>query len=457
MKKKINLYLVIVAMIAILATAISGSVVFYKVLEKEEVNNLRTYSNLILETDNWKNLMNAIGNNLSLKKDMFNSNETDNNELRITVVSPDGDVIYDSIDDAAGMGNHKDRPEIKDALDKGEGQNVRKSETIGKNSYYFARRLANGYVLRLSRDVSSMAIVFANVVPVICLICIILLIVCVILARFLTKSIVNPIEKLAKNIDSSDAGVVYKELTPFVETIKRQHNDIMKNAKMRQEFTANVSHELKTPLTSISGYSELIKNGMATGDDAVHFATEIHKNSKRLLTLINDIIRLSELDQVSYEEEREEVNIYEMAESCIDMLQLSAKRHDVTINLHGEKQIVYVDKKMFDELIFNLCDNAIRYNNPNGSVDVSVTGDDTQAVIEVKDTGIGISKKDQERIFERFYRVDKSRSKSTGGTGLGLAIVKHIVAHHDNVNLELESEEGKGTCIRVVIKKISQN
>ena len=453
MKKKINVCLIIVAMIAIIATALTESGVFYNMLEKEEINGLKTYSELILKTDTWNKLKQSLNSNSEIPYDIFGSNETDDNELRITVIASDGQVMYDSLDNAASMVNHKDRPEIKEALSNGEGHNVRKSETVGKSSFYYAVRLDNGYILRVSKDVGSMLILVSNTWPVIFVICVILLIVCIFISHFLTKSIVKPIERLADNMDSPDKVVAYKELTPFVETIKRQHNDIMKNAKMRQEFTANVSHELKTPLTSISGYSELIKNGMATGDDVVHFAIEIHKSSKRLLTLINDIIRLSELDQVSYEEEIEKVDIYEMAESCLDMLKLSANKHNVTVRLHGEKQVVNVERKMFDELIFNLCDNAIRYNNPGGRVDVTVTGDENKATIEVKDTGIGIPEKDHERIFERFYRVDKSRSKSTGGTGLGLAIVKHIVAHHDNVSLALESEVGKGTCITVTIMK----
>jgi two-component system phosphate regulon sensor histidine kinase PhoR len=281
-----------------------------------------------------------------------------------------------------------------------------------------------------------------------------------ILSHFLTGSIIEPIENLADNLDASDSVKVYKELVPFVQTIKKQHEDIMRNATMRQEFTANVSHELKTPLTSISGYSELIESGMAADEDIVRFAAEIHKNSNRLLTLINDIIRLSELDQVEEQNCFEELDIYDIAQNCVEMLRLSAKKHDVTMELHGVHRIICANRQMMDELVYNLCDNAIRYNNPGGRVDITVdaavafdkTAETGATIIEVKDTGIGISKEHQERIFERFYRVDKSRSKSTGGTGLGLAIVKHIVAAHKNASLSLTSEPGKGTCIRVAFK-----
>ena len=197
----------------------------------------------------------------------------------------------------------------------------------------------------------------------------------------------------------------------------------MRNANMRQEFTANVSHELKTPLTSISGYSELIESGMASGDDAKRFAGEIHKSSQRLLTLINDIIRISELDATSSDETFESVNLYEIARSTVQMLELSAQKNGVIVNVTGRDLSIMADRQMIDELIYNLCDNAIRYNNPGGKVDISVyerVDEGKKAVVvEVADNGIGISKENQQRIFERFYRVDKSRSKLTGGTGLG--------------------------------------
>ena len=209
---------------------------------------------------------------------------------------------------------------------------------------------------------------------------------------------------------------------------------------------------MKTPLTSISGYSELIENGIATGDDVQRFAREIHKSSNRLLTLINDIIRLSELD-VTTEDIMEELDICDMAASCVEVLQMSAEKHQVQLSFSGEPQMVTANRQMMDELIYNLCDNAIRYNNPGGRVDVSVYREVERVVLEVKDNGIGIPEKDQERIFERFYRVDKSRSKSTGGTGLGLAIVKHIIALHDNVKLELRSKLGEGTTIYVYFTK----
>ena len=216
---------------------------------------------------------------------------------------------------------------------------------------------------------------------------------------------------------------------------------------MRQEFSANVSHELKTPLMSISGYAELIEHGMS-GENTERFASEIHKNAARLLTLINDIIQLSQLDGGKKDVEYRDLDLFPLARECVDMLQMNAQKQNVTIRVQGGEAPVFADKQLMEELIYNLCDNAIRYNKKDGTVTVTTGIENGHTFLSVKDTGIGISAEHQERVFERFYRVDKSRSKATGGTGLGLAIVKHIVAQH-GAKLTLESEQGKGTEICV--------
>ena len=228
--------------------------------------------------------------------------------------------------------------------------------------------------------------------------------------------------------------------------------ELIKNSKMRQEFTSNVTHELKTPLTSISGYAELIETGLASGDDIVRFARGIHKSANRLLILINDIIRLSELDNEEQELVTEHLNLYQLAVTCVEMLETNAEKHHVTISIQGENSYIEGNKMMMEELLYNLCDNAIRYNNENGTVLVEVHAEGEYVNLTVEDTGIGISKEHQERIFERFYRVDKSRSKSTGGTGLGLAIVKHIVEKH-HAKLAVESEAGQGTSMRITFER----
>ena len=246
-----------------------------------------------------------------------------------------------------------------------------------------------------------------------------------------------------------DVNNVYEEIRPFVNTIKEQHVNIINNAQLRQEFTANVSHELKTPLTAISGYAELIGNGMTGKEDTIRFSNEIHSNANRLLSLINDIIKLSELDEADHQMEMERIDLYKLAENCVQMMQVTAEKQGIRLILQGESTMVMANKGLMDEVFYNLCSNAIRYNKPGGSVTVTVGTKDERPFLSVADTGIGIPKECQERVFERFYRVDKSRSKSTGGTGLGLAIVKHIVAQH-NAALHLDSELDEGTTIEIV-------
>lgn len=235
-----------------------------------------------------------------------------------------------------------------------------------------------------------------------------------------------------------------------------KQEDMDQNARMRQEFTANVSHEMKTPLTAISGYAELIANGMISSETELQrMAGEIHSNSGRLITLINDVIRLSELDE-EQTETLEMISLSSVAENCVNMLQINAKKHHVTITYSGEEAYLWATRQMTEEILYNLCDNAIRYNKENGSVHVTVKRQGMKAVLSVCDTGIGIPEESRERIFERFYRVDKSRSKSTGGTGLGLAIVKHILMRLKG-ELSLESKTGEGTDITIVFPPCEQN
>ena len=261
--------------------------------------------------------------------------------------------------------------------------------------------------------------------------------VCAFFAKRMTERFVEPIEKMADNIVLVDEREVYEEMRPFVSMIKQQHVDILNHAQMRQEFTANVSHELKTPLTAISGYAELIASGMTNERDTEHFANEIHRSAERLQSLINDIIKLSELDNSDLKLEFEPIDLYALGKNEVTLLQEGGP---VTIN--GNKTLI-------EELLYNLCSNAVRYNKKGGSVTVITGKKNQRPALTVRDTGIGIPKEQQDRVFERFYRVDKSRSKSTGGTGLGLAIVKHIVVQHE-AQIELSSEEGVGTEVTVI-------
>lgn len=268
----------------------------------------------------------------------------------------------------------------------------------------------------------------------------------------ITKSIVKPITQLGQSLDNIDKFKSDEELKPLVNALLQQKKKQKMLDKQKKQFTANVSHELKTPLTSIAGYAELIETGMAKPEDIKPFAGVIRKQALRLVSLSEDIIQLSQLEESDDEDMSfESVNLYEIAQRCVEALNINAINKCVTLNLTGEECYIRGKAQLVEELVYNLCDNAIRYNKENGNVTVTVTPLEKGASVSVKDTGIGIPKKYQERIFERFFRVDKSRSKATGGTGLGLAIVKHITQLHD-AKLEISSEEGKGTEIIVTFK-----
>ena len=375
--------------------------------------------------------------------------------VRVTWIDDDGTVLYDSWTEASNMENHMARPEIQEALEYGKADSVRTSDTFQMNTYYYAIRIDDGTIVRVAANASSGANIFLKAMPIVLAIVMAVSVLCVFLAGVLTKSLINPIAAIANRLDESESGngnsneEVYKELEPFVQTIRAQHENILQAAKMRQDFTASVTHELKTPLTAISGYAELIENGMVTEKQSINFAGEIRKNSDRLVTLINDIIRLSELDHAELSTEFENLDLYALAEECSEMLRVNASRQGIQFILEGSACVVRGNRDMLRELIENLCENAIRYNNDGGEVRVFVGEKDGRVFLSVKDNGIGIPKEHQDRVFERFYRVDKSRSKATGGTGLGLAIVKHIVAIHE-ARIELESDVGKGTTIRVL-------
>lgn len=234
------------------------------------------------------------------------------------------------------------------------------------------------------------------------------------------------------------------------ELVNRAEDEIL---KMRKEFSANVSHELKTPLTSISGYAEIMKSGMVNREDMIAFSERIYNEASRMITLIDDIIKLSKLDEESMEVEWEDVDLYELSHEIIDRLAMSAKKRSVQVELQGEPVVYYGVRQMLDEMIFNLCENAIKYNVPDGKVTIWVGNSPEGIKVVVEDTGIGIPKDQQERVFERFYRVDKSHSKKTGGTGLGLSIVKHAAIYH-HAQIHVDSEVGKGTRMEVLFVKV---
>lgn len=439
MKKKINLQFMFISAVGILLTFCLSTVIFYELFKSEVVDELKTYADVIKETESYDQILQG-------------EYDPDVDDLRITMIKKDGKVFYDSFADAKKMENHANRQEVRQALKHGNGKAIRTSDTLDKNTFYYAVRLDDGNILRVAKESRSIWSVFIKVTPAILILIFVILAISKMLSDVLTKSLLLPIEQMSENLDHLEDITTYKELMPFINTIQEQHKNILMNAKMRQEFTANVSHELKTPLTAISGYSELIQNGMTNEEETIRFAGEIHKSAKRLLTLINDTIRLSQLDTSEQKVIYEAIDLYKIAEDCVNMLKFSAENHGITISIHGTNAYLEGNKEMLEEVVYNLCDNAIRYNNEGGKVDVTVKPVKGKIYLCVEDNGIGISKEHQERIFERFYRVDKSRSKSTGGTGLGLAIVKHIIQQH-GAHMELTSEKGKGTKIEIEFSK----
>lgn len=381
----------------------------------------------------------------------FISNHIDKN-VRITLVAKDGTVIADSQESANKLGNHLNRQEIQQAIKNGEATVTRHSDTQEKKVYYFAKQLDNGNILRVSAEAKSIGKFFSDYIIYILLCIIVVIVAAVFVSMGITKSIVKPITQLGQSLDNIDKFKSDEELKPLVNALLQQKKKQKMLDKQKKQFTANVSHELKTPLTSIAGYAELIETGMAKPEDIKPFAGVIRKQALRLVNLSEDIIQLSQLEESDDEDMSfESVNLYEIAQRCVEALNINAINKCVTLNLTGEECYIRGKAQLVEELVYNLCDNAIRYNKENGNVTVTVSPLEKGASVSVKDTGIGIPKKYQERIFERFFRVDKSRSKAKGGTGLGLAIVKHITQLHD-AKLEISSEEGKGTEIIVTFK-----
>ena len=500
---------------------------------------------------------------ISLNSESGDLSEYADAKERITLITSSGKVLFDNKAIADKMENHLSRKEVKEALDSGEGYAVRRSETLGSKSCYYALKLKNGNILRISDDSLTVWTVLINLLPAICAIAIMTLVLSSVLAAVISKKILKPLNSI--DLENPDAQNVYDELIPFINKInmqnrkidrqiarltrsrrefdiitenmseglvltdikgnilthnkgiekffgvgedingkniltlnrsevfreifsditeKRRGEDILslngryydmtanpvydedgtpcgavilavditekeKREKLRREFTANVSHELKTPLTSISGISDMLMNGIVAPEDIKGFACDINKESARLIMLVNDIIKLSELDEGAYSTETDEkVDLLKTAAVVKERLEAIAAKKNVKIAVTGENAEITGGESLVFEMIYNLCDNAVKYNKENGNVTVSVGTSEGTPFVTVKDTGIGIPPEYTDRIFERFFRVDKSRSKESGGTGLGLSIVKHI-AMSLGADIRVESTVGKGTEITV--------
>ena len=381
--------------------------------------------------------------------------------LRLTLVAQDGTVLYDSAtSDPSTLPNHANRPEIQQAMAEGTGASVRRSATLGYDTHYYAVRLTDGSVLRLADETSNMWSSYNRVLPVLVAGCILIIILALVLAQVITKHLVQPITRMAEHLDCIEANVPYEELIPLAHTVQSDRKLREDNETIRREFTANVSHELKTPLTSISGYAELIENGMAKQEDIPTFGHRIHKEAQRMITLVSDILQLSELDGMSKQQENSStadfvpVDLGVLVKDVATNMTVNARKAYITLQYKVQPVTVRGSHDLLTELVTNLCDNAIRYNRPGGHVELSCgTNADGCPYFCVEDNGIGIPQDSQSRVFERFYRVDKSRSKATGGTGLGLAIVKHIAVLH-GARIDLESTVGTGTTIRIIFPKM---
>lgn len=556
MKRKIFASIFITSLLCIVAAVLLVISVFYSNYYqkmKQEVEDEAYYFKNSVETSGVDVLENIFwpGNISSLG--------------RVTLISENGDVLFDSYTEASSLENHLDRPEIQAALQNGQGEETRLSDTLQENTYYYAVRLADGTVLRISNTTDSVFALILQAVPYIVLAVLFTVVCAALAARFYTRKVVTPINDI--DLDSADPDQVYDELYPLVNRIKRQHEEIeskigeldakqkefetitdnmreglvllsstgriisanrsacaifgvtkdetpgsgflslcrdmayidateaalkgesreivlplngrsyrlafstvpeghnenavillahdvtdqAETERMRREFSANVSHELKTPLTAIMGYAEIIANGIVKEQDISSFAGKIQSEAKRLLALIEDIINLSHLDEGDVAFQKEPVDLVPLCKTVISQLEPKAAQRSVNLNLHAFTDTsVEIEgfAPVLHEMLYNLCDNAITYNVPGGSVSVCIAVEEGKVAVTVSDTGIGIAPEYQERIFERFFRVDKSHSKETGGTGLGLSIVKHGAELH-NAAITLESQLGKGTRITV--------
>ena len=486
--------------------------------------------------------------------------QVSSDRFRLTWIAGDGTVLYDTRADGESMENHGDRAEVKQALAQGEGESIRYSSTLLRQTVYCAKRLSDGTVLRISVSRATAGVLALGMFQPILLVLIVALILSALLARRLSRRIVEPLNSLdLEHPLDSDA---YEELSPLLNRINRQNRQITEQVKqlrrrtdefaqitasmgeglvlldnggrvlslnpaarklfaadescvgqdfltvdrsremseairrameqghseirsrrgektyqfditridsqgdvlgavilafditeresgerLRREFTANVSHELKTPLQGIIGSAELIENGMVKPEDMPRFIGHIRGEAQRMVALIGDIIRLSQLDE-GEEMPREDVDLLEVARRATEQLDTTAQARKIAVTVDGQPTAVNGVRQLLYEVIYNLCDNAIKYNVDGGSVRMTVSGDGANACVTVADTGIGIPLEQQARVFERFYRVDKSHSKASGGTGLGLSIVKHAVQYHGG-SISLNSRPGEGTTVRV--------
>lgn len=373
---------------------------------------------------------------------------------RITLIHNDGTVYFDNMVDASRLENHSLREEFVAAKEKGAAKVSRYSSTMTDKTLYFAKSLQNGDVLRISCDQHSVAVLVLGMSQTLLIMLVLAVIISGIAAVWTSRRITNPLNQI--NLEKPESCAVYEELKPFTKRIAEENYEKTQREELRKQFTANVSHELKTPLTSISGFAEILKNGGTDEKTTKDFAGTIYEESQRMISLVNDIIKLSKLDEKSISLEKEPIELLGLSKEIAKILSASAKAKNVKLDVHGDSGKIMGVQPVIYEMIYNLIDNAIKYNVQNGTVEITVKEEKPEkghtfgnkTVISVRDTGIGIPKNEQDRVFERFYRIDKSRSKELGGTGLGLSIVKHAAKFHDAA-INLSSKEGEGSTFTI--------
>ena len=417
MKKKINMQFIIVSFIAIILTMSLSVGTFYELFVQEMRNDMKAYTHVLRSAG----VFNASNEEkLNLK----------NEDLRITIIDADGTVVYDNEANDIEMDNHKDRPEIESALKNGEGSDVRKSSTLNKSTYYYAVLLDDGQVLRIAKEASSVWNIFIKVLPLILGIIILMLFSVGIITHYITKSIVKPVEELANNIDEIKDIKTYKEIQPFIDTIKKQHEDIVKNSHVRQEFTANVSHELKTPIALVQGYAEGLKESISDDPQSMEFYCDvIIDESNKMNEMVKKLLTLNQIEFGDEETVLERFDIVELLNSVISANTLRASQKDISITFSAPEKNMYVwaDEYKIEEVVTNYISNAINHCDFDMKIVVRTQRIGDNIRVFVFNTGKHIPDEDIDNIWIKFYKVDKARTREYGGNGIGLSIVKAIM------------------------------
>lgn len=434
MENKINIRLFAMGVLGMVLTAVAILFFFRGIIYEQAEDNIEQIAGIIAMT-------------YERQDGQLDFNAYENESFRITLIAPTGGVLFESEGDPELMEDHSTRKEVMEAIQNGSAQSIRHSSTMGVDTYYAAIRLADGNILRIAQATDAMWSFYDRALPFVGAMVIVMLLASIVLSFLLTRQLITPIIRMGSDLEHIDEHIPYAELEPFAESLKAYQLRERQNEKQRKEFTANVSHELKTPLTSISGYAEMLEYGMCRPEDVRTFGSRIRSEAARLISLVGDIIRLTQMEEADAPPVLEKIDLADLASHVSERLELPAEKAEVSLLVRGETACVMGNVGILEEMIYNLCDNAIRYNQSGGHVWLT-TGVDIQnrAYIEVKDDGIGIPQEHQSRIFERFYRVDKSHSRATGGTGLGLAIVKHAASLLGG-EIELHSKEGIGTTV----------